>query len=130
MPFSKGPRDGFSLIEVIIAMGLMAVGMLGLAGLLIVLGNSEAENQWLTKAVFCAQEEMEWLKFEIAAEGWSAIEGEEALDDGPYQGMQKHWIVKSSELADGLAEIVVECSYSWQGKDKKKSLQTLIFQEL
>ncbi len=123
----KGERNGFSLIEVIIAMALMSVAMLGLAGLLVVLGNSEAENQWTTKALFCAQEEMEYLKFEIATEGYSAIEGEEIFQDGPYKGMGISRRVHPFETVDGLAEIVVECSFLWQGSDKKKILQTLVF---
>ena len=118
---------GFTLLEILISIALTGLGVLCLAGLLKVLGNVEAQDSWDTKALFCAQEWMEELRFEFAVGNGATGDGEEALHDGSYRGMWRRWSVKSSPIFDGLSEVGVECAYSWKGSRKTVQLSTLIF---
>jgi len=46
--------------------GLLSFSFLGLLGLLVVLDRVESENAWAAKALFCAQQGMEELRFQAA----------------------------------------------------------------
>jgi prepilin-type N-terminal cleavage/methylation domain-containing protein len=59
-PFSK--RNGFSLIEVLIAMVLFAVGMLGLGGMQLISIRGNAFSQKITQATVLTQNKLEELK--------------------------------------------------------------------
>ena len=120
-------KEGFSLLEIVISMTLTGLGVLCLAGLLKVLGNVEAQDSWDTKALFCAQERMEELRFTFAVGNGATGNGEETLSDGSYRGMVTRWTVKPSHVLDGLSEVDVECAYSWKGSRKTVSLSSLVF---
>jgi len=120
-------KEGFSLLEIVISMALTGLGVLCLAGLLKVLGNVEAEDSWKTKALFCAQERMEELRFAFAVGEGATGNGEEVLIDGSYRGLVTRWTVKPSPVLDGLFEIDLDCAYSWKGSMKTVGLSTLVF---
>jgi len=121
--------EGFTFVEILVSIAVTAVGILCFAGLLKVLGNVEAEDTWKTKALFCAQERMEELKFESVTGKGFAGEGKEDLAEGSYQGMQREWTVGHSTVCEGLLEVTVECAYPWKGSMKSVSLSTLVFPE-
>ena len=128
-PCRKVGGEGFTLLEILVAMVLTVFGILGFTGLLKVIGNVEAENTWETKALFCAQERMEELKFaRLTGKGFSP-EGEDFLTEGPYQGMRREWTTEDSALSDGLLEINVRCAYPWKGSVEEVGLRTLVFRE-
>ena len=120
-------EKGFTLLEIVISMALTCLGVLCLAGLLKVLGNVEAEDSWDTKALFCAQEGMEELRFEVAVGNGATGDGEEVLNVGSYRGMSRRWAVTPSPIFDGLLEVDVECAYSWKGSRKTVQLSTLVY---
>ncbi len=64
-------QKGFSLLEVIISMLILAVGLLGVAGLMTVGIRTNADAAHLTEAYQIGQEEMERLK----TVSWSSIVG-------------------------------------------------------
>jgi len=120
-------RQGFTLLEVIIAMGLMAFCLLGMAALLNALGNIEAENRRAVKALFCAQEALETLRFNLMAdrEGFEST-GRELISTGAYEGMEKQWFIEAYGPENELDEIIVQCGYWWKGEKKVRSLRTLV----
>jgi hypothetical protein len=120
-------KEGFSLLEIVISMALTGLGVLCLAGLLKVLGNVEAQDSWDTKALFCAQERMEELRFAFAIGNGKSGNGEEVLSDGSYRGLVTRWTVKPSPVLDSLFEVDVECAYSWKGSRKTVRLSSLVF---
>lgn len=128
-PSPSGGPEGFTLLEVLLSMALTSLGIFCLAGLLKVIGNLEAEDTWETKALFCAQERLEELKFNAATGHASKTEGKEVLTEGSYQGMQREWTFGASSIFGGLWEIRVECSYPWKGTRNSVALSTLVLPE-
>ena len=120
---------GFTLLEILISMALTGFGVLCLAALLKAIGDMEAQDTWATKALFCAQERIEELKFEIAVGNGSVGQGEEDLAVGSYAGMRRQWTVAPSSIADGLLEVAVECAYLWKDTTQTVGLSTLVFRE-
>ena len=126
---ARGRSDGFTLLEVLVAMSVTVFGVLGFAGLLKVIGNVEAEDTWETKALFCAQERMEELKFDCLTGKSFTTEGEEIVAKGSYQGMRRAWSTKDSSAFEGLLEITVGCGYPSKGTMETVQLSTLVFVE-
>ena len=124
------PRaEGFTIVEILVAMVLVAYGILGFAGLLTVMGNVEAEDTWMTKALFCAQERLEELKFDVATGKGFTNNGKEDLVEGAYPDMRREWTVENAAVCEGLVKISVACAYPWKGTMKRISLSTLVFPE-
>ena len=128
-PCRKTGADGFTILEILVAMVLTAFGVLGFTGLLKVIGNVEAQDTWETKALFCAPERLEELKFDCLTGKGFTTEGGEIMAEGPYQGMRREWTTGSSSILEGLLEITVACSYPWKGGMEKVGLSTLVFPE-
>ena len=123
---AKIGSEGFTLLEILVAMVLTVFGVLGFTGLLKVIGNVEAEDTWETKALFCAQERMEELKFACLTGKGFTPEGEETLAEGPYQGMRREWTTGDSAVFEGLLEINVRCAYPWDGSMETVEVSTLV----
>jgi len=128
-PCRKIGSEGFTIVEILVAMVLTAFGVLSFAGLLKVIGNVEAEDTWATKALFCVQERMEELRFACLTGNGFTTEGEEIVADGSYQGMRREWTTGDSSVFEGLLEISVGCAYPWKGDMKKVGISTLVFAE-
>ena len=120
---------GFTILELLVAMVLTVFGVLGFTGLLKVIGNVEAEDIWETKALFCAQERMEELKFAFLTGKDFTADGEEIVADAPYQGMRREWTTEESDVFEGLLEIHVGCAYPWKGSMETVEVSTLLFPE-
>ena len=128
-PCRKIGPDGFTILEILVAMVLTAFGVLGFTGLLKVIGNVEAEDTWETKALFCAQERMEELKFDCLTDKAFTAKAKEIVAEGPYQGMQREWTTEDSSLFEGLLEITVGCGYPWKGTMETVEVSTLVYVE-
>jgi prepilin-type N-terminal cleavage/methylation domain-containing protein len=123
-----GPR-GFTLLEVVLSMALAGLGVLGLAGLLKVLGDVETEDTWATKALFCAQQGLEEIMYEVSVGARSTGEGEENLEVGCYRGMSRMWAVEPASVLDGLLAVSVECTCDAEGERGSVRLSSLVFRE-
>jgi prepilin-type N-terminal cleavage/methylation domain-containing protein len=121
--------NGFTLLEVLISMAVTAFGILGFSGLLKVIGDAAAEDTWATRALFCAQERVEEIKFDFLTGYGLAGEGQQEWSEGWNQGLRRKWSVAPSAVFDGLMEIGVECSYPWKGGRKAVTLSTLVVAE-
>jgi len=128
-PCRKTGSEGFTLLEILVAMSLTVFGVLGFTGLLKAIGNVEAEDTWETKALFCAQERMEELKFACLTGRSFPSEGHEIVAEGSYQGMQREWTTGNSPVFEGLLEIIVGCGYPSKGTIETVELSTLVFVE-
>lgn len=60
---SGKPQGGFTLVEVLIAMVVLSVGLLGLSAMMIVATNSLAFSKRLTTATTLAQDKLEAIKY-------------------------------------------------------------------
>ena len=126
---AKTGSEGFTLLEILVAMVLTAFGVLGFTGLLKVLGDAEAQDAWETKALFCAQERMEELKFACLTGITFTTDGGEIVADGAYRGMHRDWTAGDSPVFEGLVEIRVGCGYPWKGGIESVELSTLVWLE-
>lgn len=126
---SKSGTEGFTILEVLVAMALMVFGVLGFTGLLKVIGSVEAEDTWETKALFCAQERLEELKFACSTGKGLTTGEEEIAAGGSYQGMRREWTVGGSSVFEGLLELKVGCAYPSRGATKTVELSTLVYRE-
>ena len=128
-PSSRGAKigsEGFTILELLVAMVLTVFGVLGFTGLLKVIGNVEAEDIWETKALFCAQERMEELKFAFLTGNGFTTEGEEIVAEGSYTDMRREWSTGESDVFEGLLEINVGCAYPWKGSMETVEVSTLV----
>lgn len=116
---------GITLIELVVAMGVTAFGLLGLLAFLLLMGRSVAEQDRATAALFCAQEKLEQLKF-LAVQGAFSQEGEESLTEGAYAGLARRWSVSPEALGSGGLHIEAECSCRLWGRDIRRALETLV----
>jgi hypothetical protein len=123
---AKIGSEGFTILELLVAMVLTVFGVLGFTGLLKVIGNVEAEDLRETKALFCAQERMEELKFAFLTGNGFTTEGEEIVAEGSYTGMRREWTTGESDVFERLLEINVGCAYPWKGSMKSVELSTLV----
>ena len=120
---------GFTLLEILVAMAVAAFGVLGFGAVLKAIGDVEAEDTWQTKALFCAQERLEELKFACTTDKSFTPKGEEVVAEGAYHGMERQWLAEHSPVFEGLSEIRVGCGYPWKGTMKMLELSTLVFVE-
>ncbi len=127
--FSSSGPWGFTLLEVVISIALAGLGVLGLAGLLRVMGNAEAEDTWATKALFCAQEGLEELMYDVSVGTRSMGEGEENPEDGSCRGISRMWAVETVSILEGLLAVSVECEYDAKGERGSVRLSSLVFHE-
>jgi hypothetical protein len=125
-PCRKIGSEGFTILEILVAIVLTVFGVLGFTGILKVIGNVEAQDTWETKALFCAQERMEELKFACFTGKAFTPAGEEIVADGPYQGMRREWSTGDSSIFEGLLEISVRCAYPWKGSTETIEVSTLV----
>lgn len=73
-------RAGFTVIEIIMAMAILAVGVIGVVRLLPVGLRASRSAEMMSKAAFVAQEKLEEIKlsgFEGITEGGAILSGEE-----------------------------------------------------
>ena len=113
-------RKGFTLIEVIMAMAIMAVGIIGVVRLLPVGLRASKSSEMMSRAAFLAQEKLEELKLA----GFDAL----SAPDFPLEGEEKDysWTAQASEVSlEGLASTEdirqLTLTVSWQEKGRPRS---------
>ena len=105
--FKPNQQQGFSLVEVLIALVVLGVGLLGLARLQISMLGSTAESVLHDSAVRLAEDKLEGLRFDLAAGRIpQAGSDEPKIDDVT---MRRDWTWSVS--ADGLAETTVTANW-------------------
>ena len=111
--FLKGlrPRQGFTLIEMLIALVILAISLLALAGLMTTTTKNNAFGGRLTEAATFAQDKLE----ELRAYRWDSIPLNITSIDSPESrtGIQytRSWIARLNPLNTNLKEI--EITVNW-----------------
>lgn len=118
---------GFTLVEVLVALCLFAVGVLGLIWLAVVSGDRVAEDLWSARAVFCAQDKLERLLFCARAGRACASAGRERLTGPVCGGIDRSWEVGPHPVEEGLQEVRVTCAFDWKGRRRTRELRTLTY---
>jgi len=102
-----GSKNGFTLIEVMASMIILAIGVLGLAPMIItaIQGNSFGED--MTDATLIAQgkiEELRNISYDLMASGQDTV-----------GTVQRQWTIQNDTPAIGIRQITVQTSWTDQG---------------
>ncbi len=112
---------GFTLIEMMVAVLLIGVGLMGLAALSTTVTRANTQSSSLTTASAIAQERIE--RFRV--EPYTSIEpGSDTrrLDGVTYT---RNWTVATNDPVQGLKTIVVTVSWTSGGQGHQTSLRTI-----
>lgn len=104
----RARQQGFSLIEVLIALLILGGGLLGLARMQMGMLGGTAESVLNDNAIRLAEEKLESLRFELAAGQELAAGNDEPQMNGVR--MQRSWSL--SALGDGL--VATEVTVQWE----------------
>ncbi len=100
-------KAGYSLVELLVAMSLFAVAVLGLSAGVVMVSRSSVLSDDLTRATLLAQEKIE----ELANQN-DALEGG---TDNPQSRFTRVWLVAPDVPEAGVTKITV--TVSWVGND-------------
>lgn len=122
-------KDGFTLIEIIMAMAILAIGVIGVVRLIPVGLKASKSSEMISKAAFLAQKQLEELKLagfdQLTAEPEPtvALEGEE----GDYS-----WAAEVSEVSlEGLTSSEnirrLSLTVSWPEKNRTQTQEFVTY---
>lgn len=108
-------RDGFSLVEVLISLVILAVGLLGLAALHVSAIRTNSSNRELSYATLLMQKKLEELKalpFNSTSLNSNVVHSEGVIDEkGTFYLVR--WIVDDNIPDEGFKTIIVQVN--WNG---------------
>ena len=114
---ARSEEKGFSLLEVMVALGILSIGLLAMASLFSTSQRVLSSSHKETLATHLAQNKMEELRgmrpFEVAA-------------TDTVEGMTRAWSVAKSTTHDRMWMITVEVS-SPENKDQLVILKSMVF---
>ncbi|MEK6538541.1 MAG: prepilin-type N-terminal cleavage/methylation domain-containing protein [Nitrospirota bacterium] len=119
---SDNPEYGFTLIEVMIALTIFTIGILGISGMLIIGEKGIMTGNKSHSAVQISKAQMEQLKGNPNIEAGS---GECTTIDTTE--IQCQWTIRKDTPAAGLSEIEVKASWNEGEKKRELVLNTLRF---
>jgi len=108
-------QDGFTMVEVMVALLLTAVAVMGILGVYLAEVRASSYTRHATEAAILAQDKLEQLRTQVAAtsSGRDAGINEQGASPGLYT---RNWSVT---LASGYADIVVTMTWSEDGVAKQ-----------
>lgn len=112
---------GFTLVEVMIAIAVLVIGLLGVAGVAATIINGNALGKEITTATTLAQDKMEELKGTAYASLTSGSDTQESI-------YTRTWTVTSDVPAAGMKTIAVVVTFPWRGATKNVTLRTIVAQ--
>ena len=113
-------NSGVSLIEILVAMVILSVGLLGTAALITGIINSNKVSNRISTATTCAQDKME----KIRGLGYSnAVSEPKASPSSPYNNYERKVTVVNDSPAGGMKTVTVEVY--WESS-KSVTLKTIL----
>ncbi|MBW2558493.1 MAG: prepilin-type N-terminal cleavage/methylation domain-containing protein [Deltaproteobacteria bacterium] len=120
--------SGFTLIEIMIAMFVLAVGLLGAAGVATTVINGNAFSNKITTATTLAQDKME----EISNLGYSGTPSSDTTTTEDYNSITSYPTYKRvtgvvvNSPAAGMKTIEVVVAFPWKGSPHNATLKTIV----
>ena len=123
MSRSNHNDNGFTLIEVLIAIVILSVGLLGMAALTVGIINGNKFSNQLTTATTLAQDKME----DIRRVGYSSVTAEtKAPCSSPYAAYNREVAVSNNSPATNMKTITVKVY--WDSDNHDVELKTILAQ--
>ena len=119
-PVARGGR-GFTLVELIVAVFLIGVGLMGLAALSTSVSRANHQSSSLTTASALAQDRLEAFRAEPYAA--MASGGDTRTVDG--LAYTRTWTVTEDDPEPGLKTIAVTVSWTARGRSHSTTLRTI-----
>ena len=119
---SDNPEYGFTLIEVMIALTIFTIGILGVSGMLLIGEKGITTGNKSLSAVQISKAQIEQLRGDSTIETGS---GECTTIDTP--AIQCQWTIRKDTPAAGLSEIEVKASWNEGVNKRELVLNTLRF---
>jgi prepilin-type N-terminal cleavage/methylation domain-containing protein len=116
----RGENEGFTLVEVLIAIVVLSVALLALAGLQIVSIRSNSFGNHMTEAVTLAKDVMEEMK----DTQWEQIQGSTDDPQGA-SGIVYHRVCSVTE-SDEIKTVTVRVTWTWNEENHQVALVTKI----
>ena len=110
---------GFTLIEVMIAIFILVVGLLGVAGVAVTVINGNAFSKEITTATTLAQDKMEELKNTRYSNITSGSDTQESI-------YTRTWTSTPDSPAAGMKTIDVTVQFQWKGTAHNVTLNTIV----
>lgn len=111
--------NGFTLIEVMIAVLVLVVGLLGVAGVATTVINANTLGKEITTATTLAQDKLEELK----GTAYSNIASGSDTQGSMYT---RTWTSTSDSPATGMKTIEVIVQFPWKGTTRNITLKTMV----
>ncbi|MBW2674403.1 MAG: prepilin-type N-terminal cleavage/methylation domain-containing protein [Deltaproteobacteria bacterium] len=111
--------SGFTLVEVMIAIFILVVGLLGVAGVATTVINGNTFSKEITTATTLAQDKMEELKGTAYASITTGSDTQESI-------YTRTWTVTSNSPVTGMKTIEVAVAFSWKGSAHNVTLKTMV----
>jgi len=125
MSRSKHNDKGFTLIEVLIAIVILSVGLLGMASLTVAIIQGNKFSNDLTTATTLAQDKME----DIRRLGYSNVTAEtKAACASPYSEYERKVEVSADDPAAGMKTVTVTAYWQSTVKEHSVELKTILAQ--
>jgi len=121
-------NNGFTLIEVLVAMVILSVGLLGTAALITGIINGNKVSNRISTATTCAQDKME----EIRRLGYSGMPASDTTTTEPYNSITNYSLYKRVTFTDVVNPAVgmktVTVTVSWDSDNSSIELKTILAQ--
>ncbi|MDL1984103.1 MAG: prepilin-type N-terminal cleavage/methylation domain-containing protein [Deltaproteobacteria bacterium] len=126
--FNTSNNNGFTLIEVLVAMVILSVGLLGTAALITGIISSNKLSNRISTATTCAQDKME----EIRRLGYSGMPTSDTTTTEPYNSITNYSLYKRVTFTDVVNPAVgmktVTVTVSWDSDNSSIELKTILAQ--
>jgi general secretion pathway protein I len=111
-------KKGFTLLEIVIALAIFAIGLVGLLSLFPVGFQSAKKASDLTQATIYAQEKMEELK----QSDFDSISD----SSGTFSDSRFSWDLATSSVSTGLKKLELTVSWTERGKNYNEEFVTYV----
>lgn len=112
-------QNGFTMIEVLISIGLLTIVLLGLCGASVMAMKGNSLSRMSTKATVMAKDEMERLKNTSYSQITSG-------SDTPEANFTRRWTVTNNSPVTDTKTVAVTVSWTWRGLARSATLNTIV----
>ena len=117
----KDDESGFTLIEIMVAVFLLTIGLLGLMSVSVMVISGNSFSKTMTTATTLAKDKLEELQNTSYADITSSTSAE--TKETIYQ---RSWTVTANSPGTNMKTIVVVVTWPWQGQTRDVTLRSII----